>query len=242
MSAATRRFRPRWLPTLAALLAVALTGYLGTWQQGRAEEKRQLQSEYDARHRLGMVQLNATSRADELRYRRAIATGHWHSAGPVFIDNRIHGGRAGFQVWMPMALDDGGVVLVQRGWMARDAQYPHAPAFAAQTGPARINGFLDVPNARFIEWTAAPVQGNVWQNLTLERYRAATKINVLPFVLVEETPPPGLTAIPVEPDARADKHVEYMWTWYSLCATVFALWVLMNFKPAAEQPARESEP
>lgn len=224
------------------MLAVALTAHLGTWQKGRAEEKRQLQSEFDVRHRLGAVNLNATSRADELRFRRAVATGRWHSAGPVFIDNRIHGGRAGFQVLAPLALDGGGVVLVQRGWMARDAQYPRAPALAAPSGSARVAGVLDVPNARFIEWTTTPVQGNVWQNLTLERYREATAMDVLPFVLVEEPPPPGLMATAVQPDARADKHVEYMWTWYSLCATVFALWILMNFKPAAVPPAPESHP
>jgi cytochrome oxidase assembly protein ShyY1 len=30
------------------------------------------------------------------------------------------------------------------------------------------------------------------------------------------------------PDARADKNLEYMLTWYSLAATVIALWLLLN--------------
>ncbi|MBL8514138.1 MAG: SURF1 family protein [Betaproteobacteria bacterium] len=242
MTDSTLRFRPRWLPTFATLVAMALTGYLGTWQKGRAEEKRQLQSAFDARHRQGQVQLNATSRAGELRYRRAKASGRWHGAGPMFVDNRIHEGRAGFHVLMPLALDGGGIVLVQMGWIARDAAYPNAPHFNAPSGPARVDGVLDVPNARFIEWTNAPVQGRVWQNLTLERYQTATRLDALPFVLAHDSPPAGLAPVPVQPDARADKHTEYMWTWYSLCATVFALWILMNFKRAPNPRTEDSRP
>lgn len=224
------RFRPRWTPTLAALIAVAATGYLGTWQMGRAEFKRGLQAEFESRSRERTVMLDATRRTDDLRFRRALAVGRWHEAGPVFVDNRVHEGRAGFHLLAPFMLDQGGIVLVQRGWVARDAAYPRAPAIAPAQGASRIAGVLEVPGGRFIEWTATPAQGNVWQNLTIERYRAATGLDVLPFVLVEDTPPAGIAPTPVLPDAGADKHTEYMWTWYSLCATVLTLWVLMNFK------------
>lgn len=230
MSAPPLQFRPRWLPTLATLLVMGLTGYLGTWQKHRADEKRQLQVEFESRSRERTLVLDAKSRADDLRYRRARAIGVWHDAGPVFVDNRIHDGRAGFHVLVPFALEQGGLVLVQRGWLGRDAAYPRAPSFAPPVGRATIVGTLDVPGNRFIEWTMSPVQGNVWQNLTIERYRTATGRDVLPYVLVEETPPIGIVPTPVQPDARADKHIEYMWTWYSLCATVFFLWILMNFK------------
>jgi surfeit locus 1 family protein len=230
MSSPALRFRPAWLPTVAALLALAATAYLGTWQKGRAEEKRALQAEYERRIDEPPVELDAASRAESLRFRRAIARGHWHPAGPVFIDNRVFQGRAGFQVWMPLALDRGGIVLVDRGWVARDASYPKPPAIPEVRAAAAIAGVLGAPTGRFIELSGDAQRGNVWQNLTVERYRGATGLEVLPFVLVEEHAAPGFAAVAERPDARADKHVEYMWTWYSLCGTVFALWLLMNFK------------
>ncbi|MBL8520585.1 MAG: SURF1 family protein [Betaproteobacteria bacterium] len=234
-------FRPRWVPTLATLLVMAVTGYLGQWQQGRAEEKRQLQAENESRGRLGPIQLNKTSRASELRFRAARAVGRWHASGPVFVDNRVHGGRAGFYVLAPLELQDGGLVLVQRGWIARDASYPKAPAYAAPQGTVHVTGRLDVPSARFVEWTTVPAQGNVWQNLTPERFRSATGLDVLPFLLVEDPSPANLAHVAVEPAARAGKHVEYMWTWYALCMTALVLWVMMNLRLPATRVSRADE-
>mgnify|MGYP003429174546 CR=1 FL=1 len=43
------RFRPRLLPTLATLALLPLMLWLGFWQLDRAQQKRALQMDYDAR-------------------------------------------------------------------------------------------------------------------------------------------------------------------------------------------------
>ena len=45
---ATRRFRPRWLPTLAMLGVVAVTVAAGQWQRGRALQKEALAAQFAA--------------------------------------------------------------------------------------------------------------------------------------------------------------------------------------------------
>ena len=42
-------FTPSLLPTLAAIIAMALTASLGRWQLNRAEEKIVLQTEYESK-------------------------------------------------------------------------------------------------------------------------------------------------------------------------------------------------
>ena len=75
------RFTPGIVPTAAAFVALALTLYLATWQQGRAASKRALQAEFDQRGVDAAVSLSATSRdAAALRYRQANARGEWRDS------------------------------------------------------------------------------------------------------------------------------------------------------------------
>jgi surfeit locus 1 family protein len=222
-------FTPTWVPTLAALLAVGLTGYLGHWQQGRAAEKRALQAEWDARYHQPVVSLSGDAADPALRYRRARADGVWQDAAQFFIDNRVLDDRAGFHVITPFKLADGGrILLVNRGWVARGTAYPAPPAVAAPVGPAMVSGQLVVPSSRYLELSPRSVQGKVWQNLSIERVREASKLDLLPFVLLAADSAVPLRPVSERPDAGVAKHVEYMLTWYSLALTVCVLWLALN--------------
>jgi len=227
------RFHPTRVPTLAALVAVALTGYLGHWQQERVAEKRAMQRDFDARNGQSPVVLDSRTRDADLRYRRALANGEWHVPGQIFVDNQVKHGVAGYHVITPLKLQGTDTyVLVNRGWIARGSGYPTPPVAEVTGGHARVAGQLSLPSARFLELSNQSVQGPVWQNLTIERYRTAAQLDVLPFVLLADDARPPLENITERPDARADKHMEYMLTWYSLAATVIALWVVLNTKRA----------
>jgi len=225
-------FAPRLVPTLAAVAMVALTVSLGRWQAQRAEEKAALQALLEARAREAPLTLTGMSRsADDLRYRRVRATGRYDPAGQVFVDNRVHGGRAGFHVMTPLAIAGSpALVLVNRGWVARTAAYPAPPEVPVPAGEVTVDGLATVPPARFLELGTQTVTGRVWQNLVLERYAAHVRREVLPVVLLAATPAPGLAAVAEQPDLRIERHREYALTWYSLAITVVALWVGLNLR------------
>ena len=230
-------FTPSLLPTLAALVAMLLTLYLATWQQGRAAEKRTLQAEYAARTQALPMVLSAglekTERPQDYRYRLAVAKGEWQLENQLFIDNKINdSGVVGYHVITPLKItNSNSAILVNRGWIARSASYPTPPVVFAATGEIEVHGQLTIPSKRFLELTTNTTQGNVWQNITIERYQQATKKNVLPWMLLaSKTSPPnaGLASESERPDAGVEKHVEYMLTWYSLALTVFGLWLGLN--------------
>lgn len=229
------RFRPRAVPTLAALAVALLTLYLGHWQQGRAAEKRALQTQFELRAGEPTVELSGASRDPALRYRKAVARGEWLIDRQIFVDNKVNDGIAGYHVITPLKLASGDtVVLVNRGWVPRGPRYP-APPEAPVSGGALVAGLLTQPSSRFLELSSQAVQGNVWQNLTVARFREATGLDVLPFVLLADRAAPPLKAVVEHPDAGTDKHIEYMMTWYSLAATVLVLWIALNIERGAPQ-------
>ena len=232
------RFVPTPVPTLAALGGFCLLLYLAHWQQGRAVEKRALQVEFDSRAAALPIALGAAI-ADPLafRYYRARAQGEWLVSEQIFVDNKFDNETVGFHVFTPLKITaTNRYLLVNRGWVARAAGYPAPPSIPVPPGLVTLEGTLVLPSTRFIELSAATVQGNVWQNLTVERYRKASGRDVLPLVLLADTAAAPLKPVAERPDARAEKHDEYMLTWYSLAATVVVLWLGLNVKFAHAVP------
>jgi surfeit locus 1 family protein len=227
-------FAPRALPTLAALAFIALTVSLGRWQVVRGTEKETQQELYEARMREAPIVLTAGARdAQSLLYRRVRAAGEWVASGQVYVDNRVHEGRAGFDVVTPLRLDGRGEsVLVVRGWVARGPEYPRAPRVEVPVGYVAVSGLAALPPRRFLELSPETVDGDVWQNLDLERYRARSGIGILPVVVFADPPAAGLAAVREAPDAGVAKHHEYALTWFSLAALAAVLWVALNVRRA----------
>jgi len=210
---------------------IALTLGLGRWQAGRAEEKAALQATYEARSRETPVVLAGSSASDALLFRRVRVTGKWMPEGQIFIDNRILEGRAGFHVITPVRIDGGTkVVLVNRGWVGRTAAYPSPPPVATPAGEASVEGLAALPPRRYLELSTDTVSGNVWQNLSLARYAERARVDLIPVLVLADRAGAGLVAVREKPDAGIEKHREYALTWYSLAATLVALWTWYSFR------------
>ena len=227
------RFAPGPWPTIGAVALIVLTVSLGNWQAARAKEKLALQELYEQRLRQPAAELSTAQVGDDLLFRHVRAAGEYLADAQLFVDNRVYEGRAGFDVVTPLRLPDGNVVLVERGWIERDAKYPAAPAVAVPAGPVEVSGVAVTPPRRFLELGPEAVTGNVWQNLSIERFRAARRQNVLPYVVAADVPAPGLVAVRERPDTGIERHVEYKLTWYSLAATTAALWLALNWRRRA---------
>jgi surfeit locus 1 family protein len=241
-------FHPRLIPTLAALGALAATLYLATWQQGRAAEKRALQTAYEQRSTMPPLTLSgadARMDAQSARFRHATVSGEWLASGQIFVDNKFEQNAVGYHVLTPLRIaGTQRYVLVNRGWVSRGVNYPLPPNVAVESGEVNARGTLAVPTSKFLELGRDTVSGSVWQNVTIERYRAATKLDVLPVVLLASPADAGLRVVTEQPDAGVAKHVEYMLTWYSLALTIAVLWIALNLKirrdPAVTAAPNES--
>jgi surfeit locus 1 family protein len=226
-----RRFAPGFWPTLGTALLVFLTVFLARWQTDRGDEKQARQSLFESRMREAAVELAGAPAGEELLYRHVRARGEYAAAGQVYIDNQVYEGRAGFQVVTPLRLASNAIVLVERGWIERDARYPAAPQVPVPAGPVVVSGIAALPPRRYLELSGETITGNVWQNLSIDRYRERNGGTLLPFVLVADVAAPGLTAIHERPDTGIERHREYALTWYAFAATAVGLWIALGLRP-----------
>lgn len=218
----------RLIPTLATVVAVTVFVAAGNWQGRRLAEKERLRSAYDVAAAQPAVSLpDAGVDWIAWRYRPVTLIGEYDVARQILIDNKVHGGRAGYSVVAPLRLVDGRVVLVERGWVAAGADRAHPPAVPPPTGVVVVAGRIAVPPAGYLEFGDRAAAGVVWQNLDPVRFAAATGVPVLPIV-VEETASAsggdGLVRERAAPDFGAEKHRIYRAQWYAFALLAAGLW------------------
>lgn len=231
-SAPVRWRRPRFLPAVATLVAIVLFVSAGEWQRGRMEQKAALRAQFDAASAAAPAALpQDVGDGAAWRYRPVLVAGTFDAAHQILIDNKVQDGRAGYHVVTPIALADGRVVLVDRGWIAAGASRAELPTAPPPAGLVTITGRVAIPTAAYIELQRDAPAGVVWQNLDPGRFVRATGLPVLP-VVIEQTVPldasDTLVRIWPQPDFGIEKHRIYMAQWYLFAATAFGLWLYFN--------------
>ena len=236
---------------LAALATMAITARLGVWQLDRAAQKTAL---HEARLKVANAAL-LTARelpetpveAQAAEHRVAHVQGRWLPTATRYLDNRPMSGRAGFHVLTPLALDDGRVLLVQRGWWPRDvADRTRIGAPPPPEGQVGVRGRVALAPSRLFE-LAPEAGGPIRQNLDLDAFARESRLPLLPWVLVQLEDPSqpvgdGLLRQWPEPAADVHKHYGYAAQWFALATLVgglllgFQVWRPRRARPRAAQP------
>lgn len=223
----------RFWPTVAALLGIGMTVALGNWQLGRAAQKRELKAHFDAQAAQSPVHVGAEElAAADVDLRKIEARGVFDARYTVFVDNRIYRGAPGYHVVMPLRLERSDrYVLVNRGWIARPATRAELPQVPTPSGPVSVSGVALVPSARTFELSSAVIEGPIWQNLTVERYRKMMPVSIQPFVLRQDSAlDDGLIRSWDPPDFGIDKHYGYAFQWFAMAATIFVFYAVTQFR------------
>lgn len=220
----------RLIIAIAALVAVLATARLGWWQLDRGLHKRDAQALFDTRAAappLPAAQLATSAAEAAQQHHRPIALGgRWLARHTVYLDNRQMGGRVGFFVVTPLQLDDGSAVLVQRGWVPRDAaERTRLPALPTPAGDVEIAGRIAPPPARLFEFDAG-ASGAIRQNLDLDAFARETGVALRPLSVVQTSETDdGLRRDWPKPAIDIHKHYGYAFQWFALAALVAGLYV-----------------
>lgn len=215
-----------WLPVAVGVLASVLAVSLAQWQLGRAEQKRALQARWDAgESQPAAVWHTLPEPSDAWLYRRVRVTGKFGEGYQVYLDNRLHKGQAGYHVVAPLRLSASGAsVLINRGWLRGDTDRRNTPFVAVPQEAVAVEGILVRAQTRYLELGSATVQGMVWQNLDLKRYRELYPYSLPDWLILQtDAVPDNLLRDWPKPDTGVDKHISYAGQWFALAATSLAL-------------------
>lgn len=239
--------RRRAVVLVAAVLAAALAARLGFWQLDRAQQKLDLLARIAARAEAPPLPPDDLARdeaaAADQHYRRIVLRGRWLADRTVYLDNRPLNARQGFIVVTPLLLADGGAVLVQRGWMARDfIDRTRLAPLPTPEGELQLAGRIAPPPSQLLA-LADEERGPIRQNLDLAAFARETGLRLRPLSVQQTAPAPddGLLRQWPAPVVDSAKNQGYAFQWFALCALVVGLTVWFQFiRP--RRPSRRPPP
>jgi surfeit locus 1 family protein len=232
---ATPRQRHVLWVTLAVSLGVGVTVRLGCWQLARAQEKQDRHIAIASKMAAPVLSTQALLAQPE-RFKdvhRAVdVEGVWQPQHTVFLENRPMGGRTGFWVLTPLALDANHWLLVQRGWLPRHQLDRSLLApFDTPTGRVQVQGRLAPPPSDLMTLAKAderdvPAVGanNIRQNLDLPHYAQGLDAELMAVVLQTGPASDGLLRDWPEISAGVEKHHAYAFQWFALAALQLVLY------------------
>lgn len=229
-------FRFRWVPFIAAMIAMSVGLLLGQWQTRRALEKESIELKLLTRASAAPIVLDARAEIlDEIEYRQVRLAGEFVNGWPIYLDNRPYKRVAGFYVLMPFKLANSSVhVLIARGWIPRNlTERSKLPALVTPGGIVEVQGMVRRNPGKLLELGPdAPLLPHaIRQNLDVAAFAAASKLEIKPF-LVEQLSDTqdGLIRDWPRPSSGAEKHRGYAFQWYALAAMAFLFFVVTGFR------------
>lgn len=223
----------RVIPPLVGIVLVLTFARLGFWQLDRAKEKIALQLAFD---NPGYVQVEQNLQPHH--FQAIQSRGQYLDDRQILIENAILDGALGYFVITPFELDKAGpLLLVNRGWIARNLNAPELPDVAVTQASRLVRGKSGTlprvgirPGEAFADHSRWPRAG-VWP--TIDEAAAEIGREVMPYVLLLDADQPGgYVRRWKPPDSGTSTHYGYAFQWFAMALTLFGLMV-WNLRPRA---------
>lgn len=245
-----RDFAPRSWAVLVYLVVLSSMLWLGNWQLERAALKMSFQQAADQALMADAIPLSGISDFDAAtaNYTRVALQGIYDGTRQFLWDNRILKGQAGFEVIVPLELDGGSVVLVNRGWIAPGPSREQLPDVRLPESVidqvVQLEGYLSRPS-RGLAGGAALQTDRTWpcllQYLDYDAIGQALGKPVIPALVQAQllstdgtsssapTVRPEWLAANWQPAASGPaKHYSYAFQWFSMAIALSILFFIIN--------------
>jgi surfeit locus 1 family protein len=224
------------LPGVLSLAALAVLISLGNWQMQRLAWKENLIATVSARVQEPLKPLPPASAwpsldLNENEYRRFFARGrfrHEHEVQVYTVLSEPKGSFSGAGYWVltPFEIEDGGIVIVNRGFVPQELKDPSTRKEGQTAGIVRVTGLLRAPEqANYFTPANVPGKQAWYRRDPAEIARTFDLKPVAPFMLdatgeyrPEMLPQPNETKL-----IFTNNHFGYALTWYGLACTLIGV-------------------
>lgn len=222
----------------------AMTVSFGFWQLDRANVKQQLQDAIDARQsdaplHLPNALIDLTKLSDAQHYLGSV-TGKPVADGQFLLENVVHNGKPGFYVYTPVLMNDGQVVLVNRGWVAANAHREDIPQISVNELETQFTGRFAAPRSKPVMVGGLPPANanseDVWFYVDLELLASKLDRSVAAFVLLQtNSDDSGLLRDWPVYDTKVGMHIGYAIQWFAFAAIDTVFFLLFSVRRRKQQ-------
>jgi surfeit locus 1 family protein len=227
------------VPGVAALCALAVLLWLGTWQVERKAWKEALIATVTERFAAPPVRLPPPAEWPRLdpsdgEFRRVGFSAEWLNDQEALVYTtgsslRADAAAPGYWVFTPARML-GGIVMVNRGFVPEGRQDPATRPEGRMAGPVDIVGVMRWPETPGLFTPAGDPGRNLWFARDPAAMAAAKGLGaVAPFYIEQESPsvPGGLPQVGKLQPSLPNNHLGYALTWYGLALVLvvgFGVW------------------
>ncbi|GAA5216440.1 SURF1 family protein [Corallincola platygyrae] len=247
-----------WTVALPALAVLSLLVALGTWQLGRADEKKQLLARAALapdESVLSYASLPSEPRAlQPLLGTQLALIGSWQAEQVILLDNRMWNKRVGYQVLVPLRLHDSNqLVLVNLGWVAAPLSRDQLPDLSQQLPQAlaaisTIQGRLRSLDSQVMVLAEQTLQ-NQWplrvqsldpqllSPLLVSKEQAGDLVNGV--LLLDESVEGGFPRQWPVTTVSVEKHQAYAFQWFTMALVFACIMLSVGLRRTKEHKTRE---
>jgi surfeit locus 1 family protein len=220
-----------FIATLVTFVCVVIMFALGNWQLQRAEQKtmRLLAIEQAAETEQVDLQQVSNGKIEQMLDMPVNFEGTADAEHFFLLDNKIHKGRVGYQVLVPMRTYSG-TVMTNFGWVAATSSRDILPNIQINNKEMRYAGVLSLPLDNIMVKETAVVDGDwpkVLQQTDLDIIQQHYKKQILPFVVLLTAEENSLFIRDWQPVVMApEKHIAYAAQWFLLAFAGLAVFII----------------
>jgi len=228
--------KPLFWPTAFTIGAFGVLVGLGTWQIERLAWKEGLIAEIEARAKGTPITLKeavALSRqGQDPNYFRVHVKGRFENDKERYLYALSTEGEPGWHVITPFDTDDGGLVLIDRGFVPDNRREPSDRSAGQLNGEVDVTGLVRLPEIQGLFTPDNDPGANRWfwrdlNGMTFSMFPTAT-LGPAPFFLeAEKSDVPG--GLPEGGQTRLElpnNHLQYAITWFLLAGAVLVIYVV----------------
>lgn len=248
--------RPKWIAFHLLVVAAIVTMInFGFWQLDRLDQRQAFNARIEARYDEPPLPLDelvppdaelGDDALDEVEWRPVTASGTYLPDEAFTVVNRSQNGRAGRNLAVPLQLDDGRILIVNRGFVPLVEDDPGLPATEVE-----LVGRLRSTQERGLGQLSDPDEGELLevQRVDIERLSPQLPGEVVPmYVDLTRSDPAEPTPFPepvAAPELGEGNHLSYAVQWFVFAIAVAVGWVLAVRRSArsnrrAGDPGEES--
>ncbi len=232
---------PAWLLKHSlALIVLAMMLWLGFWQLGRLEQRRDFNASLLAARAGQPLDLNREALPSEnMAFRPVRVSGSYDNAESIILRNQSLDGVNGVHLITPLRIEGSDLaVLIDRGWLPADVQREQNLSPYIVAGPVTVTGIAMESHERPDNALAPydlPLPGeeriSAWLRVNIPRIEAQVGYPLLPFY-IEQNPEPNAPADVLprpRPATSLDEgpHLNYALQWFTFSIILVIVYSLL---------------